>query len=152
MSTSWVLLALTRSAAAHEHAELNTGRGLEELDSPSGSSETPKCSRCGRDGPKDYNCCHPGGAWAGVCGDEGMGARGAANFTYVRQERLKRTTVRGTAAEGPTKALSNAHHCVESLRALSAMTTGAMPQHHATGHVVRMTPYYWHSPNVDHHH
>ena len=60
--------------------------------------------------------------------------------------------LRGTAADGPTKALSNAHHCVKSLRALSAMTNGAMPQHHATGHVVRMTPYYWHSPNVDHHH
>ena len=52
--------------------------------------------------------------------------------------RNKTALVRGTAAEGPTKALSNAHHCVESLRALSAMTTGAMPQHHATGHVLYM--------------
>ena len=87
--------AVPRSSAQQEHTELNNGRGLEELGSPSGSSETPKCSRCGRDGPRDYNCCHPGGAWAGVCGDEGMVARGAANFTYVQgfvvcQERLKR--------------------------------------------------------------
>ena len=88
MSRSWVLFVLTcspaRSSAQHEHAGLNSGRGLEELDSASGSSKTPTCSRCGRDGPQDYNCCHPGGAWAGVCIDEGMVARGAANFTYVQ--------------------------------------------------------------------
>ena len=88
--------AVPLSSAQHEHTRLNNGRGLEELDSASGSSGTPKCSRCGRDGSQDYNCCHPGGAWAGVCGDEGMVARGAANFTYVQgfivcQERLKRT-------------------------------------------------------------
>ena len=47
--------------------------------------------------------------------------------------RNKTALVRGTAAEGPTKALSSAHHCDKSLRALSAMTTGAI-QHHATGH------------------
>ena len=87
--------AVPLSSAQHEHARLNTGRGLEELGSLSGSSETPKCSRCGRDGPHDYNCCHPGGAWAGVCGDEGMIARGVTNYTYAQgfvvcQERLKR--------------------------------------------------------------
>ena len=41
--------------------------GRVELDSPPGFGE---CSRCGRDGPNDYNCCHAGGAWAGMCGDE----------------------------------------------------------------------------------
>ena len=73
----------------------NNGRRLQQLDSPFGFSETPKCNRCGKDGPHDYNCCHPGGAWAGVCGDEGMIARGTANYTYAQgfvvcQERLKR--------------------------------------------------------------
>ena len=63
-----------------------------ELDSPFGSGE---CSRCGRDGANDYNCCHAGGAWAGICGDEAAIARGAANYTWgqgfvVCQERLKR--------------------------------------------------------------
>ena len=43
--------------------------GRVELDSPPGFGE---CSRCGRDGPNDYNCCHAGGAWAGMCGDEAM--------------------------------------------------------------------------------
>ena len=100
MLRSWFLCALACSAAALssaqvEHAKLSNGRQLEELDSPSGSSETPKCNRCGKDGPQDYNCCHPGGAWAGVCGDEGMIARGTANYTHaqgfvVSQERLKR--------------------------------------------------------------
>ena len=102
MHLAVTVLVLTSSAAPlssaqhHKHARLNNGGGLEELDSASVSSGTPKCSRCGRDGPHDYNCCHPGGAWAGVCGDEGMVARGAANFTYVQgfvvcQERLKWT-------------------------------------------------------------
>ena len=64
-----------------------------ELDSPFGSGE---CSRCGRDGANDYNCCHAGGAWAGICGDEAMIARGAANYTWGQgfvacQERLKRS-------------------------------------------------------------
>ena len=99
MLRSWALCALACSAAAlsstqHEHATSNNGRGLQEVDSPFGFSETPKCNRCGRDGPHDYNCCHPGGAWAGVCGDEGMVARGVAKYTYAQgffvcQERLK---------------------------------------------------------------
>ena len=46
--------------------------------------------------------------------------------------------LQGTAADGPTEALSNAHHCVKSLRALSDMTTGAMPNTTHTGHVVYM--------------
>ena len=100
MLRSWALCALACSAAALsstrvEHATLNYVRRLQELDSPFGFSEPPKCNRCGKDGPQDYNCCHPGGAWAGVCGDEGMIARGVANYTYAQgfvvcQERLKR--------------------------------------------------------------
>ena len=100
MRSTWVFCVLAGSAAALspaqlEHAIWNNGRGLQELDSPFGFSETPKCNRCGKDGPHDYNCCHPGGAWAGVCGDEGMIARGTANYTYAQgfvvcQERLKR--------------------------------------------------------------
>ena len=91
--------AAALSSAQQEHATSNNGRGLQELDSPFGISETPECNRCGRvhrrEGPPDYNCCNPGGAWAGVCGDEGMIARGTANYTYAQgfivcQERLKR--------------------------------------------------------------
>ena len=62
---------------------------------PGKFGKTPKCDRCGRDGPNDYNCCHAGGAWAGMCGDKAMITRGAANYTWdqgfaVCQERLKR--------------------------------------------------------------
>ena len=57
---------------------------------PSDFPEIPKCNRVVRTGPTT-----PGGAWAGVCGDEGMIARGTANYTYAQgfvvcQERLKR--------------------------------------------------------------
>ena len=67
----------------------------QELDSPFGLGKTLKCDRCGRDGPNDYNCCHAGGAWAGMCGDKAMITRGAANYTWdqgfaVCKERLKR--------------------------------------------------------------
>ena len=89
-------LAWSGLALSSTHVEqLNDGRHLQELDSPFGFGETPNCDRCGRDGPNDYNCCHAGGAWAGLCGDEAMIARGAANYTWgqgfvVCQERLKR--------------------------------------------------------------
>ena len=156
MSRSWVLFALTRSAAAHEHAELNTGRGLEELGSPSGSSETPKCSRCGRDGPHDYNCCHPVGAWAGVCGDEGMVARGAANFTYVQgfvvcHERLKRTkggqhkqkeTPRPSVRSRATTSTGSARVCPPSTRdrdSILVVTRSMLEQSYVNGFVAWYT-------------
>lgn len=93
--------ALSCSAIIRAYCRATRTRDIEQrarfqkLDSPFGFSETPKCNRCGKDGPHDYNCCHPGGAWAGVCGDEGMIARGTANYTYAQgfvvcQERLKR--------------------------------------------------------------
>ena len=56
----------------------------QELDSPFGLGKTLKCDRCGRDGPNDYNCCHAGGAWAGMCGDKAMITRGAANYTWAQ--------------------------------------------------------------------
>ena len=76
----------------------------QELDSPFGLGKTLKCDRCGRDGPNDYNCCHAGGAWAGMCGDKAMVTRGAANYTWnqgfaVCQERLKRLKAQRARAE-----------------------------------------------------
>ena len=76
----------------------------QELDSPFGLGKTLKCDRCGRDGPNDYNCCHAGGAWAGMCGDKAMVTRGAANYTWnqgfaVCQDRLKRLKAQRARAE-----------------------------------------------------
>lgn len=77
-------------SAAEGHSAVGHRRRLDANE----PATRPDCAHCGREGRGDFNCCHPGGAWAGLCGDDGMVKRGAAKFTYaegftVCQERWK---------------------------------------------------------------